>query len=145
MKPGRPTKLTPEVLTIFQKVIDRSVLFCTDEELVFLVNEALPKESRFSYEAFSKWKRGQRQRNNPLYAEFVRLIKKALLKEKQSLLIHLKVGSDNWQSRAWILERKFDEWNIKQRQSIDAVLQYDKLTDESLNKIVDDLLKSIRQ
>ncbi len=142
---GRPTKLTPEVLKIFEKVINQSVLFCTDEELVFLINEELPEKNRFSYEAFSKWKRGERQRNNPLYQTFVRLVKKALLKEKKTLLLQLKLGADNWQARAWILERKFDEWNLKQRQAIDATLQYDKLTDESLNRIVDDLLKCIKQ
>lgn len=141
---GRPTKLTPEVLKTLQKVITDNVLFCTDQDLIFLLNEALPEKNRFSYEAFSKWKRGERQRNSALYPEFVRLIKKALLKEKRTLLMQLKTGQDNWQARAWILERKFDEWNLKARQSIEAVLQYDKLSDESLNKIVDDLLKCIQ-
>lgn len=144
MKTGRPTKLTPQVLKTFEKVINDNVLFCTDQDLIFLLNEALPEDNRFSYEAFSKWKRGERQKDSPLYGQFVRLVKKALLKEKRTLLMQLKTGADNWQARAWILERKFDEWNLKSRQSVEAVLQYDRLTDESLNRIVDDLLKCIQ-
>jgi hypothetical protein len=43
----------------------------------------------------------------------VSLIKKALRSEKKALMNDLKKGENQWQSRAWILERKFNEWNLK--------------------------------
>ena len=141
MKKGRPTKLTPEALRAFEKVIKDNVLFCTDAELVWLVNDQLPEASRFSYEAFSKWKRGKRQSDNVFYTDFVRLIKKALIAEKITLLKTLKSGTDNWQSRAWILERKFDEWNIKNKAHVDVDLNIENFSDDQLTAILKRLIK----
>ncbi len=39
-----------------------------------------------------------------------------MIKEEIGLLKEVKEGKLNWQSKAWILERKFDEWNIKHQQ-----------------------------
>ena len=114
-----PSKLTTKVLEAIEKVINENILMCTDEELVVAINEELPKEERFSYEAFSKWKRGQSQSESPLYGEFLRLIKKALVNEKSRLLSLLQKDDRQWQRYAWILERKFDEWNIKTKSEIE--------------------------
>ncbi len=116
---GAPAKLTGNVLTAINKVIDENILICTDEELVIEINNELPEDERFTYEAFSKWKRGLSQINNPYYPEFLRLIKKALIREKKRLLNLLEKDDKQWQRFAWILERKFDEWNIKTKSEID--------------------------
>ena len=116
---GAPAKLTDKVLIAINKVIDENILICTDEELVIAINDELPEDERFTYEAFSKWKRGLSQTNNPYYPDFLRLIKKALINEKKRLLNLLEKDDKQWQRFAWILERKFDEWNIKTKSEID--------------------------
>jgi hypothetical protein len=64
--------------------ITENVLFCTDDELVMLVNEIFLSESQFSYEAFSKWKRGERQSDNALHEDFVCIKKKPSLLKKRT-------------------------------------------------------------
>jgi hypothetical protein len=111
-KVGRPTKLTPELIETLKEVVEDALYF-TDQDLVEELNEKLPKDQQIKYTTFKAYKGGQRQDNNPLIKEFVSLIKKALRSEKKALMNDLKKGENQWQSRAWILERKFNEWNLK--------------------------------
>jgi hypothetical protein len=126
---ARPTKLTATVLSAINKVIETNILFCTDEELVSAIDEILPEGERFSYDSFSKWKRGESQSENPLFQEFLRLIKKALVKEKTRLLKKLENDDKAWQKYAWILERKFDEWNIRNKSEVEANIKIPNLPD----------------
>lgn len=116
---GAPSKLNEDVLMATTKVVTENILICTDEELVSAINDELPEDKRFTYEAFSKWKRGLSQADNELYPAFLRLIKKALVNEKKRLLKLLESDDKQWQRYAWILERKFDEWNIKTKSEIE--------------------------
>lgn len=125
---ARPSKLTENVLGSINEVIETNILFCTDEELVIAINEILPEDERFSYESFSKWKRAKSQSENPLFPEFLRLIKKALIQEKTRLLKLLEKDDRAWQRYAWILERKFDEWNIRNKSEVDANLNINEIT-----------------
>ena len=114
-KGGRPTKLTPKLIAAMSDVVlDNNALYLTDEDLIFLLNEKLPEDDRIAIQTFKDYKAGRRQQNSPLIEEFATLIKKALGREKQNLLKDVRAGVLNWQSRAWILERKFKEWNLKQ-------------------------------
>ncbi len=114
-KGGRPSKLTPDVVDIFEEVVNANILCCTDEELFLLLNDELEEADRVSYRTFQRWKAGEDKENDELFNRFCRLIKKALIKEKRNLLDHLKTEEKQWQKWAWIIERKFDEWNIKQK------------------------------
>lgn len=116
---ARPSKMTERVIEAIETVINENILFATDEELVVEINEILPQDQQFTYEAFSKWKRGLNTKTNPLFPKFVRLIKKALFKEKKRLLDLLAKDDKQWQRYAWILERKFDDWNIKMKSEVD--------------------------
>ena len=85
----------------------------TDEELVDLVNEELDEEDRISYRTFKRYKAGEME-DDGILSLFVSLYKKALLAQKANLqqgLIDDVPGG--WQRYAWILERKFDEWNLR--------------------------------
>lgn len=126
---GRPSKLNQKVIDALQRVVDTEILFTTDEEMVMLINEILPEESQFTYDAFSKWKREKSQTDNPFYPQFLHLIKKALLKEKKRLLKLLSTDEKSWQRYAWILERKFDEWNIKMKSEVDHTVHIPSLPD----------------
>lgn len=112
-KRGRPTKLTQKVIDTLKKVVEDAI-YLTDKDLVFLLNEKLDKKEKISYETFRAYKNGNRQGNSVLMSEFVTLIKKTLIQEKKNLLKELRNGEFGWQAKAWILERKFTEWNLKQ-------------------------------
>ena len=116
-KGGRPTKLTEKFRNVFNRVLKDSIkALLTDEKLLFLVNEELEEDEKISNTTFKRWKSGGTKDSKG--QEFRSLIKKALIKEEIGLLEEVKEGKLNWQSKAWILERKFDEWNIKYRTDI---------------------------
>ena len=114
MGAGRPTKLTTKVIQVWKDILDENILFATDEELFLLLNERLDEKEQICYTTFKNWKAGT-QEDNELFDEFLSLVKKALLKEKRRLLDNLQKDKQAWQRFAWIIERKFDEWNIRNK------------------------------
>lgn len=115
-KGGRPTKLTEALINIMAVVVN-DALYWTDEELVDELNEKLEEagEPTISVATFKDYKGGREQADNPLISKFSSLIKKALKKEKKLLFEELRKGEGNWTAKAWILERKFDEWNLRKK------------------------------
>lgn len=128
-KRGRPTKLTQKVIDTLKKVVE-DAMYLTDKDLVFLLNEKLDKKEKISYETFRAYKNGNRQGNSVLMSEFVTLIKKTLIQEKKNLLKELRNGEFGWQAKAWILERKFTEWNLKQISETDITTKGKELNSD---------------
>ena len=92
-----------------------AVIF-TDEELVDMVNEMLDEEDRISYRTFQRYKAGEIKDDDDvgIIPLFVSSYKRALRSQKANL--QMKLATDvpgGWQRYAWILERKFDEWNLR--------------------------------
>lgn len=88
----------------------------TDEQLLDAVNELLDEKDRISYRSFSRYKNGEIQ-DDEILSVFMSYYKRALREQSDNLFDLL--SSDvpgGWQRYAWILERKFDEWNMKQKQ-----------------------------
>jgi len=135
---GRPTKLTQRFKEVLGSILkDGTKALLTDETLLFLVNQELSKEEQVSNGTFERWKsagtkdsRGQ---------EFRVLIKKALTLEQTNLLNEIRKGKNNWQSRAWILERKFDEWNLRHKSEMKAgvILTPSPERQEAINKLLE--------
>lgn len=103
---GRPTKLTPEI----------------QQQIVALLRNGNYVETVCDYvgiskETFYDWLRrgevgGQR---NTIYVEFSDAAKKAISAAETVALSEIRQGVDNWQSRAWFLERRHRErWGNKQ-------------------------------
>lgn len=91
------------------------IIIYTDKELVEFVNMHLEENQQISVSAFEKYKRGERVDDEYL-SLFVTAYKRALFLQKQRLME--KLESDvpgGWQRYAWILERKFDEWNLRSK------------------------------
>ena len=112
---GRPSKLTAEFLEAAESVLldEMNAIILTDEELLILINERLPEESKISDSTFEKWK-AWTQAGNAMYKGFLRLYKKALLLQKSNLFKKLWWEESNqWQRFAWIIERKFGDWNLR--------------------------------
>lgn len=118
---GAPTKLTERFLKAVEEVLaeDQNVLVCTDEELLMLINKKLDEKEKISDRCFENWKAGNFAENAD-GEQFLRLIKEALVKEKRSLMTQLKTDERQWQRWAWIIERKFDDWNIKNKTDMEV-------------------------
>lgn len=113
-KIGRPFKMTNWVPAL-EKVLDNnSIVFLTDKDLVFLVNKELPFEDRITDRTYKNWKAGKFAPNDDLGSVFLEMIQDALIKEKMALGEALKNDkTGQWVRYAWILERKFEEFNLK--------------------------------
>lgn len=129
---GRPTKLTRKLMNVLKailepasKELDTGFIVLTDDALVQLINERLEPEERISKRTFEEWKTGNNLSSNPdneaILSEFMWLIKKAMHTQRKFLLEKLTTEKNQWQRWAWILERKFDEWNLKKKVGADVV------------------------
>lgn len=122
---GRPTKLTEKFLQVAENVLKREdIVFYTDEELFEEINDNLTKDERIHINTFKHWKKFALQNANndevdeeikESFVRFLYLLKKLVRNQKSSLHGGMMKDS-NWTRYAWILERKFDELNLKSKQ-----------------------------
>jgi hypothetical protein len=112
---GAPSKLNNNFLEVAKNIIYKEeMMFLTDEDLVHLINRELEEKYRISQSTFKGWKSGNFGDNKDLGAEFLSLIKDALVEQKKNLFKKFGDKTDIWTKWAWIIERKFSEWNLKQ-------------------------------
>ena len=122
-KGGRPSKLNENWLKIADEVLseDINAIIYTDEELVDEINERLPDEAKTSQRTFATWKAKNKESKkdiDEMGERFLHLIKKALRKQKGYLFVKFRNDEKAWTKWAWILERKFEDWNIRQKTDI---------------------------
>ncbi len=112
---GRTSKLSwfVEAFEELMKTNENDVIYLTDDELRESCNELLEEKAQISEATFKSWKAGT-QENNIDYFRFLALYKKALQNQKRNLFTKLQDDPQAWQRFAWIIERKFSEWNLKQ-------------------------------
>ena len=112
-KVGRPSKINKFIEVAKEVLFKESLMLLTDEELVFLINEQLDEKDKVAIRTFKLWKSGDYSEKEDIGKEFLPLIKKALLIQKESLFKKFQNDDRAWQRWAWIIERKFSEWNLK--------------------------------
>lgn len=111
---GRPFKMEFWLKELNVVLEDEDILFLSDKDLVFLVNRGLPQEHKIADSTFEKWKAGKFAPNEEIGKEFIGCIHLALIRQKQFLSQKLmEDNSGQWTRIAWIMERKFSEWNLK--------------------------------
>ncbi len=124
--PFRPTKLTDTFMEAAREVVNDGInaIIMTDEDLLILINKKIPEAAQVSERTWQDWKAGisPTVQSKNLVA-FRALIKEALIKQKNHLFTKMQYDDKAWQRWAWIIERKFDDWNI--RQKVDADLKSD--------------------
>lgn len=112
-KMGRPPKIKTFISVAEDVLFRDGLMLLTDEELVFLINEELQQKDKVSDRTFARWKAKQFNENDEIGKTFVMLIKKALIIQKENLFKKFSNDDRAWQRWAWIIERKFSEWNLK--------------------------------
>lgn len=117
---GRPTKLTKDFIKAAEYVLfeDINTIIFTDSELLMLINERLEPKARVSDSRFEAWKvacKGDGPKDDVMN-QFRVLIKKALSEQKKNLFMKLQTSKfGEWTKFAWIIERKFDDWNLRNK------------------------------
>jgi len=114
---GRPPKMNRVWLDSAVKVISdwKKALYCTDEDLLFLINQNVDEKDRMSETTFKEYKAWKIKStvDQETMKKFSSLYKNALVIQRELLFDKME---DSWpQSRtkfARILERKFREWNL---------------------------------
>lgn len=120
---GRPKKEVAFVRE-FKRVIDQhtpngSVGFAiiyTDEQLVDVVNRGLKREERISLREFQRYKAGKLKdsdENGGILSQFQEYYRQAQCDQLHTLFDRMTDEGEkrSWQRWAWIIERKFEEWN----------------------------------
>jgi hypothetical protein len=146
-KTGRPSKIDKFIEVAKEVLFKESLMLLTDEELVFLINEQLEEKDRIAQVTFKKWKSGDYSELGETGKEFLSLIKKALVIQKESLFKKFQNDDRAWQRWAWIIERKFSEWNLKKisesttevKGDINTTIDYSKLDEGTLKNIIKQL------
>lgn len=111
----RPAKVK-KFLEAMQKVLTEKLnaIIMTDEELFIMANDLLEEECQICYATFKNYKRTNNKKDEELYDEFLAVYKKALVRQKKTLFDSMtKDDQQQWQKYAWIIERKFSNWNLK--------------------------------
>lgn len=90
-----------------------NAIILTDEELFIQANLYLEEKDRIWYMSFKNYKSSSIKEESEAYEEFLSLYKTALLTQKRNLFIKLQWDEAQWQKYAWIIERKFSEWNLR--------------------------------
>lgn len=119
MAGGRPTKLTPELLDEAEALM-RDFMCLTPVAHMLGI---MPRTIHYWY------KRGERE--NGLFGEFFHRMKKAQSETERALLHEIRRGVDNWQSRAWLLERALpDRWGKRERLDVIVRREAERLASE---------------
>jgi hypothetical protein len=101
---GRPSKLTPELLEKLKNLLENpAFVVLTDEEVCDYLD--IDKQTKNNW-LNAEYKDEAKQ-------EFFALIKISRVKQKINLSNQLQVGENGWQAKAWILERKFGDLNLR--------------------------------
>lgn len=132
-KAGRISKIHPFLIAakgfFKEHEGELDIWIYTDEELLFQINERLAIQDQITDRTFQNWKAKVKSEDfdeedpelDPCFAEFFRLIKKALVIQKKMIFQKMLDSGEktSWTRWAWILERKFTDWNLKNIQSND--------------------------
>ena len=118
---GRPVKINERILKAYRDVLDEpNACFLTDDELLTLVNARLSKEDKIqdtTQDRFIAYTYGRYDtdsvENKEKFEMIKGLIKEARAKKKRNLLNSIDKGVHNWQSKAWITERQYKDFNLK--------------------------------
>lgn len=117
-------------MAIAQEVLsnDADVLAWTDEDILDEVNFRLEAKGKKQFcialSTFNRWKNSNTDDIRAI--EFRKLYKRSLRRIRTTLLNTIPID-DKWQRNAWILERKFDDWNLRKIEQVDHTTKGEKM------------------
>ena len=111
---GRPFKMKSFVDAFKEVLEEEDLLFLKEEDLLFLANKRLAKKDRITKRSFQNWKVGKFHQDEETGETFLELIEEMLIRQKQFIGRRMfETNNSTWQKYKFLLERKFDEFNLK--------------------------------
>lgn len=111
---GRPFKMQAWLEELKIVLNERNILFLTDKDLQFLVNQRLSQEAQITDRTFENWKAGKFAPDDETGKQFMDTVHDALIRQKEALGKELLEGDPKrFKAITFLLERKFSEWNLK--------------------------------
>lgn len=87
----------------------------TDKDLLAMTNDLLDPDDKITQSTFENYKAGNLTDDVRLDV-FLGLYKRALMNQSANLFERLSTDvAGAWQRWAWVIERKFDDWNLRSR------------------------------
>jgi hypothetical protein len=126
---GRPSKAPRFIEAVRELIPDDDdwnswVIACTDEDLLFMLNSKLDVEERISESTWRRYKRGEAgiaRQDEECLSVFLTVYKRSLLGMKRMCVEKLEADiPGGWQRWAWMLERKYDEWNMTRKEKVEV-------------------------
>jgi len=111
---GRPSKMDNWLKALQEVLSQENILFLTDNDLRILTNEKLDEENQISERTFRHWKSSKHHEDEDTGKQFLKVIEKALIKQKQWLGEKMLEPNNSlgWNRYRWILERKYKEFQL---------------------------------
>lgn len=140
------SKLNEKWVKCFADIVNKGFnsIYHSDEDLRFLTNDAYGDANYICPRTFENWKRGNN--NDPLATQVLQIYKKALIQQREQLFKQLQEDERAWQRYAWIIERKFSAWNLKNiNENKNENIEKTDLTgasEETLRKLADEIRNS---
>lgn len=125
------SKCTEAFIRVANDVLssDLASIIYTDTELLFLINEELTIDAQITEETFRHWKRKIFDNDWETLPEtakaFYSLIRKYMIIQKRELFKQMQ-RDPQWQRWAWIIERKFIDWNIRHQVDVKGIIENKK-------------------
>lgn len=111
---GRPFKMRGFIEAFKEVLEEENLVFLKEEDLLFLTNKKLHKKDRITKRTFQNWKAGNFHEDLEIGEQFLELVDEMLIRQRQFLgQMMLNTNNNSWTKYAWLLERKFDEFNLK--------------------------------
>lgn len=96
---GRPTRLTKELTSKIAKHVEDWLPF---EQACLLCD--IPERYFYRWKEYGE--RDEKAEKTSLFTDFCQEIKKAEAKAEEAALKSIRIGENNWQAKAWLLERR---------------------------------------
>ena len=110
---GRPSKMADWLPALEEVLTTENILFLSNDDLRILTNEKLPEDQQISERTFKHWKAGKFHEDEETGKKFLKVVERALIKQKQWIGEKmLETEKNSWTRYAWLLERKFNEFRI---------------------------------
>ena len=120
---GRPPSINEARLNAAEKILDDkdelNTIIYTDEEMVAMINDEVKENERIWYGTFREYKAGKQLEDEgarEFIERFSALYIRILRKQKRSLFNQLKKDKTGRQRFSWIIERKFNDRNLRIQQ-----------------------------
>jgi len=142
---GRPTKLTDNFLKVMEEVLSDglNIRALTDIDLIEEINDRLPEKEQVSLRSWKDWKHGNLKENDERLDTFFAFYKKAFRGQKRNMINSLEGEKQTWVKYAWIMERKFDEWNLRKKTENETKAEVSIVSEEDRNyveKVINEML-----